>query len=83
MKKSLFIIVALTALLSFGCGSKDDSDKRRYELVCSPYTMNNTTFIGMRVIDTYTGDVWGYTFPHKTVDSNWTYVGNPTKLNLK
>lgn len=79
MKKSLLIIVALTGLLAVGC----NSDKKRYELVCSPYTVNNTTFIGMRVMDTYSGDIWGYTYPHKDQDSNWTYLGNPTKLNLK
>jgi hypothetical protein len=83
MKKTAFTIAAFIALLSMGCGSKDNTDKRRYELVCSPYTMNNNTFVGMRVLDTYTGDVWGYTGPHHDQDSNWTYVGNPTKLNLK
>jgi hypothetical protein len=81
MKKTAFTIVALVALLSGGCSS--NSDKRRYEIVTSSYSMNNNTFIGIRVLDTYNGDVWGYTYPHKDVDSNWTYLGNPTKLNLK
>lgn len=80
MKKLSFTIIALVALLSVSC----TSDKRRYEIVCAPFTINNNnTLIGMRVIDTYTGDVWLYTGIHRDQDSNWAYYGNPVKLNIK
>lgn len=81
MKKTAFILVTLTGLLSIGCNSGEE--KRRYELVSSPYTINGNTYIGMRMVDTYTGVVWGYTGFHRDQDSNWTYLGNATKLNLK
>jgi hypothetical protein len=78
MKKITFLI-GLVSLLSIGC----NSDKRRYELITCPYTINNTTYVGMRMIDTYTGDVWRCIDARKDQDSNWIYAGNPTKLNLK
>ena len=79
MKKILFAM-GLVALMSAGCGN---TDQKRYELVTCPFTINNVTYIGMREIDTYTGDVWMYVDMHKDQDSNWTYTGRPAKLNLK
>lgn len=76
MKKTIFVI-GLVALLSGGCASG------RYELTTCPFTVNGNTYVGMREIDTHTGDVWIYVEMHKDQDSNWTYSGNPTKKNLK
>ncbi len=81
MKKISFIIITLVALASFGCTST--TDQKRYELVCCPFTQNNNTYVGMRVLDTYTGEVWLYTGLHRDQDSNWMYSGTPTKLKLK
>jgi hypothetical protein len=77
--KKISVIIGLVSLLSIGC----NSDKRRYEIVSCPFTVNNNTYIGMRVLDTYTGDVWTYAGIRKDQDSNWIYAGNPVKLNLK
>jgi len=78
MKKIIFVI-GLASLMSIGC----NSDKRRYELVACPYTRNNITFIGVREIDTYTGDVYMCLDMYKNQDSNWVYEGNPAKMKLK
>ena len=82
MKKTAYILVTLIGILSIGC-SNSGGNKGRYQLVSSPYTINGNTYIGMRMLDTYTGVVWGYTGFHKDQDSNWTYLGDATKLNLK
>lgn len=71
-------MVALAGLLAVGC----NSDKRRYELACSPFSINGNTYIGMRVLDTYTGDVWVYTGIYKSQDSNWTFAGNPAQHSI-
>lgn len=79
--KKLTVVIGFMALLS-ACGSSN-TDKRRYELVTCPYTINNVTYVGMRMIDTYTGDVWRCVDAHRDADSNWIYAGNPDKLKLK
>ena len=80
MRKITFVI-GLVALLSAGCGH--NADQKRYEVTTCPFTVNGTTYVSLRELDTFTGDVWLYVDMHKDQDSNWTYSGNPTKLHLK